>query len=155
MTTVCTTPTPVVEVQELRRSLAAANSGDSYETSGTSKTPSTASKVTPLSTSKVAIGNHRGLVSTVESTTPALSEEAWNLRSIISQLWYFSTFVWNLNDLFQENSTPLQAPPKRLSVDVRRSRVILMIYDNDIHFNANRTITGWRWASVRLSPRPI
>jgi len=94
VTTVCTTPTPVVEVQELRKSLAAANSGDSCETSSPSKAPSTASKVTPLSTSKAAIGNHRGLVSTVESTTPALSEE--------------------------ENSTPLQAPPKRLSVDVRR-----------------------------------
>jgi len=93
VTTVCTTPTPVVEVQELRRSLAAA-SGDSCETSVTSKAPSSASKVTPLATSKAAIGNHRGLVSTVESTTPALSEE--------------------------ENSTPLQAPPKRLSVDVRR-----------------------------------
>merc|ERR1740123_1714073 len=96
VTTVCTTPTPVVEVQELRRSLAASNSGDSCETSGQgSKAPtSTVSKVTPHSTSKAAIGNHRGLVSTVESTTPALSEE--------------------------ENSTPLQAPPKRLSVDVRR-----------------------------------
>merc|ERR1719397_2283152 len=97
VTTVCTTPTPVVEVQELRRSLAAAN-GDSCETSVTSKAPSTASKVTSLATSKSAMGNHRGLVSTVESTTPALSEE--------------------------ENSTTLQAPPKRLSVDVRRSGVI-------------------------------
>merc|ERR1719376_1571027 len=97
VTTVCTTPTPVVEVQELRRSLAAAN-GESCEISTTSsKAPSTASKVTSLAMSKVAIGNHRGLVSTPESTTPALSEE--------------------------ENSTPLQAPPKRLSVDVRRLKM--------------------------------
>ena len=76
VTTICTTPTPVVEVQELRRSLAAA-SGDSCETSVTSKPPSTASKVTSLATSKASIGNHKGHVSTVESTTPALSEEVW------------------------------------------------------------------------------
>ena len=76
VTTVCTTPTPVVEVQELRRSLAAA-SGDSLETNVTHKGPSSASKLTSL-VGKTTFGNHRGLVSTVESTTPALSEEVKN-----------------------------------------------------------------------------
>ena len=76
VTTVCTTPTPVVEVQELRRSLAAA-SGDSLETNVTHKGPSSASKLASL-VGKTTFGNHRGLVSTVESTTPALSEEVKN-----------------------------------------------------------------------------
>merc|ERR1719150_2406244 len=91
VTTICTTPTPVMEVQELRKSLTAATE----EVSDTSvvKSPSAASRVTPP-TGKTSSGKHRESASTTEVSTPGVLEE--------------------------DNPPPLQAPPKRLSVDVRR-----------------------------------
>ena len=107
VTTICTTPTPVMEVQELRKSLAAATE----EVSDTSvvNSPSAASRVTPP-TGKTSSGKHRESVSSTEVSIPGLLEEVNNTRDFRNRKQF----------LFQDNPTPLQAPPKRLSVDVRK-----------------------------------
>merc|ERR550517_1488294 len=91
VTTICTTPTPVMEVQELRKSLAAAT--EEVSDPSVVKSASAASRVTPP-TGKTSSGKYRESASTTEVSTPGVLEE--------------------------DNPPPLQAPPKRLSVDVRR-----------------------------------
>ena len=87
VTTICTTPTPVMEVQELRKSLAAATE----EVSDTSvvKSASAASRVTPP-TGKTSSGKHRESASTTEVSTPGVLEEVNNKQDFRSRKQFLS-----------------------------------------------------------------
>ena len=68
----------------------------------------------------------------------------------------FPSLSQNTINLFQENSTPLQAPPKRLSVDVKRCPDVQNCQNCQKKMvNILIFFPGWRWVTARPFPRLI